>query len=104
MKNEQSELVKFIINPAFLEQIGHSHKDFKVWVSDLSFEVLRNGIKYVMTFSIEKDAKVKIKLRDSNSYVVADLTITDHCQNIEEFLSLLEKLDDLAKRIPSKSN
>ena len=98
MKREQTELIDYIVNPTFLEQIKQSVKSIAVQ-SWFSFNMERNGRKYHVTMYTGKEGQVNIS--SINKFdMIGNTIICDYCKNINDFISMLEKLDDLQKRMP----
>ena len=99
MKKEQTDLIDHIINPVFLEQMKQSVNSIAV-CSNFSFKMERNGKVYHVTMYTGKEGQVNIYSTQQYEHM-GNSIITDYCQNIDDFLSMLEKLDDLAKRMPT---
>ena len=98
MKREQTELIDYIINPTFLEQMKQSVNSIAVQ-SWFSFNMERNGMKYHVTMYTGNEGQVNISSVGKFD-TIGNTIIRDFCQNINDFLSMLKKLDDLQKRMP----
>ena len=98
MKREQTKLIGYVINPTFLEQMKQPVSSIALQ-SWFSFNMERNGRKYQVTMYAGKEGQVNISSIGKFD-MLGNTIIQDFCQNIEDFLSLLEKLDDLQRRMP----
>ena len=97
---EQTELLNFFINPAFLEHIKQPAKSmiFTPYLS-ISLKFKRNGEIYDMTMYGSETGQVSIYSTDSMG-VINTLIVQDHCKNIKELENLMKTLDDLSTRLP----
>ena len=98
MEKTQSELVDFIINPDFLEMIKQPIDTFKIpnW---FSFDIERNGRIFHITIYTSKDGPVNIS-HDNGYSAIPHTIIRDFCKTPEGFALLIERLDEMADRIP----
>lgn len=98
MKTEQTELLKFTINPSFLELMKQPVSSVEL-CAYLSFDMTRNCKMLHCTIYTGKEGQVNISDRDKNG-MMGNTILRDFCQTPEDFAKMLEKIDDLLLRMP----
>lgn len=98
MKKTQTDLVDFLINPAFLELIGVPPNDFQIALS-LSFYLQIENQKFYISVSGSESGEVTIR---ESGRVGLETVIRDYCETPVEFKDLIDRLKDMVKRFPKK--
>jgi hypothetical protein len=97
MKKE-TELLKFIINPSFLESIKQPVNEI---VTSLyySFDINRNGTLLHITIYAGEEGQINVS--SVNEYgMIGNVILRDFCKTPKDFIDMMAKVDDLIKRFP----
>ena len=93
-----THLLLDVINPTFLERMKQPRGSvlIQMW---FSFNLSRNDRNFHVTIYSGNSGQVNIST--VNQYGNScNVILTDYCQNMDDFMGMLEKLDDISKRLP----